>query len=72
MCGQFGAPDPGTTELHVGPNPIDLRPFEFDAEMKTFSMPYALISQSSSPKQRSFLAIGGREVRRSCAPVGSI
>jgi len=72
MCGQFGAPAPGTTELHVGPNPIDFRPFEFGADMKTFSMPYTIVSQSSSPKQRSFLALGGREIRRTCAPVGSI
>jgi hypothetical protein len=72
MCGQFGAPGPGTTDLHVGPNTIDFRPFEFDADMRTFSMPFALVSESSSPKQRSFLAIGAREVRRACAPVGSI
>jgi hypothetical protein len=72
MCGQFGAPAPGMTELHEGPNPIDLRPFDFASDMKTFSMPYALTSESSSPKQRSFLALGGREMRRACVPVGSI
>jgi hypothetical protein len=66
MCGQFGAPAPGTTELHVGPNPIDFQPFVFDAGNRTFSMPYTLVSQSDSPKQRTFLALGGREVRRGC------
>jgi hypothetical protein len=35
-------------------------------------MPYTLVSQSSSPKQRSFLALGAREVRRACVAVGSI
>jgi hypothetical protein len=71
MCGQFGAPPPGTTELHVGPNPLDFRPFEFDATMKTFSMPFAFVSESSAPKQRSFLALGAREIRRTCATVGA-
>jgi hypothetical protein len=34
--------------------------------MKTFKMPYALVDESESPKQRTLMSIAGREVSRSC------
>jgi hypothetical protein len=67
MCGQFGAPPSGKSEVHLGPSSIELKPFEFAADMKTFSMPYALVSESDSPSQRTQVAIAGREVRRACS-----
>jgi hypothetical protein len=69
MCGKFGAPPPGTSPLHVGPEPVQLQPFEFSADGKTFTMPSAFLSKTESPKQTAHLAISGREVSRSCAPV---
>jgi hypothetical protein len=66
MCGKFGAPPSGTTEVHVGPTTMELEPFQFGADMKTFTMPFALISESDFPKERSLLAIAGRQVNRVC------
>ena len=68
MCGKFGAPPFGISELHTGPTTVELRPFEFESDMKTFTMPFALVSESESPKERTLMAIAGREVRRACVP----
>jgi hypothetical protein len=65
-CGKFGAPPSGSSEIHTGPESIELKPFQFADDMKTFTMPYALVSQSESPKQKTTMSIAGREVRRAC------
>jgi hypothetical protein len=66
MCGKFGAPPSGTSELHAGPNALELKPFEFSADMKTFAMPYTLVSKSASPQQQTLVALSGRERNRAC------
>lgn len=66
LCGAFGAPPRGTSPLHLGPNPISLEPFEFGADLTTFTMRYAFVSETDSPKQRSYVALAGREIRRTC------
>jgi hypothetical protein len=66
ICGKFGAPPAGTSEVHEGPVSIELAPFQFGADMKTFTMPFAVISRSDSPKERTLLSIAGREARRAC------
>jgi hypothetical protein len=66
MCGKFGAPPSGRSEVHRGPSTIELKPFEFGQDMKTFAMPFALVSQSDSPKERTLMAISGREMKRAC------
>jgi hypothetical protein len=69
LCGQFGAPPPGTSPLHVGPEPVQLQPFEFSADGKTFTMASTFLSRTESPRQTAHLALSGREIGRSCAPV---
>jgi hypothetical protein len=73
MCGKFGAPPAGASEIHIGPNAVELKPFQFDTEMKTFNMPFAVLSESSSPQQRTLVSISGRESKRACVstPVAS-
>ncbi len=66
MCGKFGAPPSGRTEFHAGPTSIELKPFRFAAGRKTFTMPFAVVSESESPKERTLMSIAGREVRRAC------
>jgi len=66
LCGVFGAPPRGNSPLHMGPNLVSLEPFEFGADMTTFTMRYAFVSETDSPKQRSYVALAGREVRRTC------
>jgi hypothetical protein len=66
MCGKFGAPPAGTSELHAGPTSMELKPFQFSADMKTFTMPYAVVSESDAPRHRTLVSIAGREVQRGC------
>jgi hypothetical protein len=69
FCGQFGAPPPGTSPLHVGPEPVQLQPFEFSADGKTFTMASTFLSRTETPRQTAHLALSGREIARSCVPV---
>jgi hypothetical protein len=71
MCGKYGAPPAGPSEVHIGPKDVELKPFHFDSEMRTFKMPFALVSETELPKQRTLVSIAGREVKRACvsAPV---
>jgi hypothetical protein len=71
LCGKFGAPPPGDSAVHIPPRPITLAPFQYGKDMKTFAMSFVQVSQSdgtSSPKQTSFEAVSGREVKRTCVP----
>jgi hypothetical protein len=65
-CGKFGAPRAGESELHIGPGPVTLAPFEFSSDMKTFTMHEVVTARTEMPKQTTHSAISGREVRRTC------
>lgn len=69
LCGSFGAPPGGKSELHIPPHAVTLGPFKFAPDMKTFSMPSTLVSKTESPKQTAYLAFSGREARRTCVRV---
>jgi len=69
LCGSFGAPPAGTSELHIPPHPVQLGAFRFAPDMKTFTMPSTLVAKTDSPKQTAYIAISGREARRTCARV---
>jgi hypothetical protein len=66
FCGKFGAAPAGTSPFHMGPSKMSFSPFEFSADMKTFSMPSTLDSKTADPQQESYVALAGREVRRAC------
>jgi hypothetical protein len=66
VCGSFGAPPRGTTPLSAPPGAVKLAPFEFSADGTTFAMASTLLSRSSTPQQRTSLALAGREVAESC------
>jgi len=66
FCGRYGVPEPGPRPIQIGPNDTRVRPFEFTEGWKTFIMPFTLATKTESPKQTSFLALTGREVRRTC------
>jgi len=67
FCGKFGAPPEGTSEIHYPPHNVTFSPFEYDAEKKTFTMAYSIVSKSESPRQTSRITLAGREARRTCA-----
>ena len=69
LCGSFGAPPAGTSELHIAPHPVPFSALRFSADMKTFSMPSTFVAKTDSPKQTAFLALSGREARRTCVRV---
>jgi hypothetical protein len=66
LCGKFGAPASGRTELHTLTPQVQLQPLQFDADRATFQMDYALVSESSSPRQKTYLALAGRRTDRIC------
>ncbi len=66
MCGNFGAPPRGQSPIVPPENAVKLTPFRFSSDAKTFTMDYALLSTSSSPKQKTLLALSGRELSRKC------
>lgn len=68
VCGNFGLPASGWSELHIGPGPLLLRSFDFASDMKTFTMQYTFAARTDVPKETSHVALGGREVRRACLP----
>jgi hypothetical protein len=67
MCGRFGAPPRGMSPIPDSPATVRFDPFRFSADGATFTMPYALVSRSTSPRQSTYMAMSGRRVRRSCA-----
>lgn len=69
MCGSFGAPPPGTSELHIPPHPVTFNAFHFAPDLKTFTMPSTLVAKDEHPKQTSHVTLSGREVRRTCVRV---
>jgi hypothetical protein len=67
MCGKFGAPPTGESQLHIGPGPVAFSPFVFSPDLKTFTMASTHVAKTSMPKQSAAVALAGREVRRTCA-----
>jgi hypothetical protein len=68
LCGKFGAPPGGASEVHTTPHPVTFSPFLFDAEHRTFTMAYSVVSRSESPSQTSRITLAGREAKRTCVP----
>jgi hypothetical protein len=66
MCGKFGAPPPGKSDLHEPARPVQLASFEFAPDLKTFTMAATQVSKSESPSQTTYIGLAGREVKRTC------
>lgn len=65
FCGKFGAPPPGQSPLHIGPDPVLFQPFRFSEDMRTFTMGKTFVARTPMPKQTSYIALSGRETSRS-------
>jgi len=68
LCGKFGAPAAGSTEVHIGPRAFQPPPFQFGGDMKTFTMGFVQTAHADSPKQTTFESVAGREMKRTCVP----
>jgi hypothetical protein len=64
MCGKFGAPPAGTSELRIPPHDVEFKPLAYKKDLQTFKMPYSFVAKTSMPKQTAHIALSGREVRR--------
>src|SRR5262245_8564139 len=53
LCGKFGAPPPGTSQLHIPPHDVRFHPWVFGPGNKTFTMGKTWLAHSESPKQTS-------------------
>jgi len=66
LCGKFGAPPAGVSDLHVAAHPVSFKPFRFGKDLKTFKMAFAFAAHTDAPKQTSHIALSGREISRTC------
>jgi hypothetical protein len=66
LCGKFGAPPAGKSQLHIPPHDVTFKAFKFSSKLDTFTMQYSLVSKSASPKQTTHLALAGRATSRAC------
>jgi hypothetical protein len=66
LCGKFGAPRAGHSELHQISRTVRLEPLRFDRDGRTFRMDFALVSSSEAPHQRTYLALAGRLTAKKC------
>jgi len=67
MCGKFGAPPPGKSEIRIGPSPVQFSGFTFGPGLKKLGMPYTFVTKTKVPKQTSHVELAGVELRRGCA-----
>ena len=66
MCGRFGAPPAGQSEVHTPAHPAVFKSFDYAADMKMFHMDYSVTAKSTNPSQTSKITFTGRETKRSC------
>jgi hypothetical protein len=66
VCGKYGAPPPGESELHESSEDVVFQPLHFAPDGKTFTMNFSKVSHSESPKQTTFVGLSGRETKRVC------
>jgi hypothetical protein len=71
LCGKFGAPPAGRSELHQVSRTVRLEPLRFDRDGQVFHMDFALVSSSESPHQRTYLALVGRRTAKRCVEPAS-
>ncbi len=64
VCGTFGAPPRGRTELHMGPTRLRFNSFAFAPNAKTFRMDWVVFDKTAA--STTSLELVGREVRRAC------
>ena len=66
LCGKFGAPPSGDSEVHIAPHQAQFKSFEFSEDHRTFTMDWSVSSHQDSPSQTSSVQLAGRETKRTC------
>jgi hypothetical protein len=68
MCGSFGAPPKGASSLRDHPADLRFGAFVFSPDGSTFTMPYTQVPTTTTGSQKTFLALSGRRIGRTCIP----
>jgi hypothetical protein len=71
MCGKFGAPPQGKSVFHEPVQTVKFEPWKLTPDAKTISMGQTLVSKTENPKQTAYMALSGREKRRTCVHTAS-
>ncbi len=67
LCGRFGAPPRGKSEIHIPPRPKRMMPLHFKSgEPSHFTSSFYLMDRTKSPPSKNYMRLVGREVARSC------
>jgi hypothetical protein len=66
LCGNFGAPPPGSSPTHTPVHDVRFEPLRFGASGLTFDMGFAVVSRAASPRQTTLLQLGGRAASWVC------
>jgi len=66
LCGKFGAPPAGTSDLRIAPHDVTLGPLAYGEDGKTFKMASTFVTKTDMPKQTGYLTLAARELRRTC------
>jgi|SoiMethySBSTD1v2_1073268.scaffolds.fasta_scaffold05057_10 hypothetical protein len=68
LCGKFGAPPTGMTQLNIGPNDVAFNAFKFNPDRTRFTMDFARVAKTEMPKQTAAITLAGRQASRRCVP----
>lgn len=67
MCGRFGAPPEGKSEIHIPPRPVRMMSLVFPGgDVKRFTSDFFLVDKTESPPSTSYMRLVGHEVARRC------
>ena len=66
LCGRFGAPPKGESQLKQGPYPVQLESLRFSEGVKRFGMARTQVNRTETPKQTTSWVLHARETKRSC------
>lgn len=67
LCGRFGAPPEGKSEIHIPPRPVRLMSLEFEPHDPThFTSSFLLMDKTKSPPSKNYMRLVGREIARRC------
>ncbi len=67
LCGRFGAPPEGKSEIHIPPRPVRMMALDFKGDdAKHFTSDFFMVEKTDSPRSTNYMRLVGHEVSRRC------
>lgn len=67
MCGRFGAPPEGKSEIHIPPRPVRLMSLRFKpGDAKHFTSSFFLMDKTKSPPSENYMRLVGTAISQTC------